>query len=123
MPHAAAIFILPPLAAIETVSGSWAPLVWLLVFLLCVLLALCIRACGRRDAGTSALAKKPFISGNDLASQEDARIGASHMYWGFTTALRRYYARMMEFHSGNLTDYILWFLVTLALFLLLGRLA
>ncbi|MDR0993273.1 MAG: hydrogenase [Verrucomicrobiota bacterium] len=111
------------MAMLETTHGGWSPLVWLVVFAAACGVALWIRAIGRGDSRTGGASQKPFLSGNDLADPEDARVAASNMYWGFTHALRVYYRRVMAFHSGSLADSILWFLVVLAMLLLAGRVA
>ena len=108
-----------PLAALQTAHGTWSPRAWLWVFLCGVFVALWIRALGRRDAARGGEARKPFVSGNDVADPEAARVSASHMYWGFLTALRPYYRRLLAFHAGLLPDYILWFLAAVAVWFLL----
>ena len=108
-----------PLAALQTVHGTWSPRSWLWVFLCGVFIALWIRFLGRRDAARTEEARKPFVSGNDVADPEAARVSASHMYWGFLTALRPYYRRLLAFHAGLLPDYILWFLAAVAIWFLL----
>ncbi len=108
------------LAAMRTGHGAWSPRPWVLVFVAAVGVAMWIRSVGRGDNRTGGEAGKPFISGNDLADPEDARVASSHMYWGYLEAMRGYYRRLMEFHSGILTDYVMWFLVVLAAALAAG---
>ena len=108
------------LATLQTNHGGWSARPCVLVFVAAVGVALWIRSVGRGDTRTGGDSQKPFISGNDLANPEDARVAASHMYWGFLEALRGYYSRLMEFHSGVLTDYVMWFLVVLAVLMAAG---
>ena len=108
-----------PLAALQTTHGTWSPRSWLWVFLCAVAVALWIRALGRRDGTQSAEGKKPFVSGNDVADPEGARVASSHMYWGFLTALKPYYKRLLAVHAGLIPDYILWFLAAVAVWFLL----
>ncbi len=108
------------LAVLHTSHGAWDPRPWVLVFAAAVGVGLWIRSMGRGDTRTGGDSQKPFLSGNDLADPEDARVAASHMYWGYLEAMRGYYRRLMEFHSGILTDYVMWFLVVLAVFLAAG---
>lgn len=108
------------MAALQTNHGAWSPRPWVLVFVAAVGVALWIRSVGRGDSRTGGDSQKPFISGNDLANPEDARVAASHMYWGYLEAMRGYYRRLMEFHSGVLTDYLMWFLAVLAVLLAAG---
>lgn len=108
-----------PLAALQTVHGVWSPRSWLWVFVCGVGVALWIRALGRKDGTTAEEGRKPFVSGNDVPDAEAARVSASHMYWGFLTALKSYYRRLLAWHAGLLPDYILWFLAAVAVWFLL----
>ena len=108
-----------PLAALVTAHGVWSPRSWLWVFLCAVGVALWIRALGRKDGTASEEGRKPFVSGNDVAEPEAARVASSHMYWGFLTALKPYYKRLLAVHAGLLPDYILWFLAAVAVWFLL----
>lgn len=108
-----------PLAALVTGHGTWSPRSWLWVFLCAVAVALWIRALGRKDGTASVEGRKPFVSGNDVADPEQARVASSHMYWGFLTALRPYYKRLLAVHAGLLQDFILWFLAAVAVWFLL----
>jgi len=48
-------------------------------------------------------------------------IKASNLYWGFTTAMKSLYAGLRKMHTGNTSDYLLWFVIVLAvLFLIIG---
>ncbi|MCD6415063.1 MAG: hydrogenase [Candidatus Diapherotrites archaeon] len=59
---------------------------------------------------------EPFLSGNE--EQESNYPHASDMYWGFTEALKDYYVSMKEMHSNVVNDYVYWFVVVLALTML-----
>ena len=64
---------------------------------------------------------KPFISGNPEISKEDSHIGASHIYWGFTEALKGYYKPLIKLHTGNINDYSGWIVLVLAIiFIIVG---
>lgn len=109
------------LGMLETGHGKWDVRAWAVAFLVAAGVALWIRALGRKDSGGKGEAKMPFLSGNAVESGEEARVGASHMYWGFTEALKGYYRRVRGAHAGRLTDYVLWFVAVVALWLLLGK--
>lgn len=100
---------------LTTGHGAWSPLLWTFVMAVALAVAWGIRRTGRKDAPTGKEAGTPFVSANPVENLEDTRVGASHLYWGFTEALKGYYAKMRAFHSGILTDYILWFAVVLGL--------
>ena len=48
-------------------------------------------------------------------------MGASHIYWGFTEALKRYYKPMVALHTGNINDYSGWIILVMAIiFIIVG---
>lgn len=100
---------------LTTRHGTWSPLLWTVVLLFALAVAWGIRRAGRKDAPTGKEAGTPFVSANPVGDLEEARMGASHLYWGFTEALKGYYAKMRAFHSGILTDYLAWFAAVLGL--------
>ena len=104
--------LLPP-AWLETRFGTWSPLAWAFAMLVALGLVFLLRAFGRGDPPSKGEAKTPFVSANPVEKPEDLHIPASHLYWGFLHAMRRYYRRMNVFHSGILSDYVLWFLLGL----------
>lgn len=100
--------------ALFTQNGGYAPLAWLLAIVLALALALLIRRRGRSDAPTGPEARTPFVSANPCPDPDAARVTASHLYWGFFKALAPYYDKMRAFHSGILSDYVFWFLLSIA---------
>ena len=101
-----------PLAWLQTRHGAWSPLAWTAAMLVALALAWLFRACGRKDSAKGGEAATPFVSANPVRDPEEARVPSSHLYWGFLHAMERYYRRMRAFHSGILSDYVLWFLLT-----------
>lgn len=109
------------MGVLRTAHGAWSPWAWVVVAVVAFAVAWAVRKAGRKDAPGGKEAGTPFVSANPVDDLEAARVGASHLYWGFTEALKGYYAKMRAFHSGVLTDYILWFAVCLGLgFVLTG---
>lgn len=104
-----------PLAWLQTRHGAWSPLAWSAAMVFALVLAWLFRALGRKDAAKGGEAGTPFVSANPVADPEDARVPASHLYWGFLHAMDRYYRRMRAFHSGILSDYVMWFLLATGL--------
>jgi hypothetical protein len=100
---------------LATEHGVWSPLLWTVVMAVALVVAWGIRRAGRKDAPGGKEAGTPFVSANPVENLEEARVGASHLYWGFTEALKGYYAKMRAFHSGILTDYLAWFAAVLGL--------
>jgi len=104
-----------PLAWLQTRYGAWSPLAWTAAMLAALAVAALLRALGRKDEAKGGEARKPFVSANPVDDPEDARVPAGHLYWGFLHALERYYRKMRAFHSGILSDYVMWFVLTLGL--------
>ncbi len=97
-------------------AAAWNPAVMALAFLVLLLLVLALRAFGRGDFAKDKLKTQPFLSGN--APTEKNRVRADNFFWGFFEALRPYYRRASNVHSGLLNDYIFWFAFCLALLLI-----
>ncbi len=101
----------------STPSGFWDPLRWIIVMIIALLISYYIwkRGNPKHKKGEQI---KPFFSGYDAPSPEDAHIRAGNIYWGFITALKRYYAFVKSIHTGNINDYIGWYVGIMALMLI-----
>lgn len=107
--------------SLESGSGFWNPLLWLCVALIAFLLFYGLRGFGRSTYKKGTMQTKAFLSGNPEAAPEDMHVKASNLYWGFTTSMKSLYTVVRAMHTGNLSDYILWFVLVLAvLFLIIG---
>ena len=62
---------------------------------------------------------KSFLSGNPEYPKEKMHIKASNLYWGFTKSMEGFYKLLCKMHTGNASDYVLWFVIILAIFLLI----
>jgi hypothetical protein len=106
---------------LESGSGFWNPLLWILVLVITFLLFYGIRGFGKNTYKKGTEQTKVFLSGNKETTPEEMHIKASNLYWGFTTSMKSLYSVLRKMHSGNTSDYILWFVLVLAvLFLILG---
>lgn len=106
---------------LESGSGFWNPLLWLFVVLIVFLLFYGIRGFGRSTYKKATEQTKPFLSGNQEVAAEDRQVKASNLYWGFTTSMKSLYTVLRRMHTGNTSDYVLWFVFILAvLFLIIG---
>jgi len=106
---------------LESGSGFWNPLLWILVLVITFLLFYGIRGFGKSTYKKGTEQTKVFLSGNKETTLEEMHIKASNLYWGFTTSMKSLYSVLRKMHSGNTSDYILWFVLVLAvLFLILG---
>lgn len=100
-----------------TGAGVWNPLYWVAILLLALLVAHVLRAMGRKEYKAGTDQAKVFFSGNEVPPAAGQHVRAANVYWGFKTALSRYYNKAIRLHTGNAADYILWFVVCSALVL------
>jgi len=92
----------------------WSPLIFLGVFLvLFVLLWLYSRMWNL--SYNKGMQREPFISGNE--ETPGVQLKGDGLCWGFFQALPGYYAKMREMHSQMVNDYIYWFVIVLAIVL------
>ncbi len=106
---------------LESGSGFWNPLLWILIVFIAFLLLYGIRGFGRNTYKKDTEQTKAFLSGNEEPSQDKMHVKASNLYWGFTTSLNNVYTALRKMHTGNTSDYVLWFVIILAvLFLVFG---
>lgn len=104
---------------VETGSGFWNPLIWVSIIVIAFLLIYILRSRGRTDYTQDTEQTKPFLSGNTEADDARQHMKARHLYWGFTESLSQVYTLLRRMHTGNLSDYVLWFVIILALFFIL----
>ena len=103
---------------LNTDSGFWNPLVWILAFVTIFLVAYIIRSYGNKGYKKNTEQTKVFLSGNpEFEDKEEMRVKANNLYWGFTETLKGVYKVLDRMHSGNTSDFILWFVVILGIFL------
>ena len=99
----------------ETGSGFWSPLIWVSILVVAFLLMYLLRSRGKTGYKEDTEQRKPFLSGN-VAEKEALHIKASNVYWGFTETLQGVYRLLRRVHTGNASDYVLWFIIILAVF-------
>jgi hypothetical protein len=107
------------LETFQTGSGFWNPLVWLVVILVAFLIVLILRGFGRKDFKEKSSQTQAFLSGNPEYEKEQMHIKGSNVYWGFTESMKWIIDSLKKMHTGNVSDYILWFVVIIAILLLL----
>jgi hypothetical protein len=109
------------LGLLETGSGFWSAIIWIVLVLVIGSLVIYIRNKGEDSYKKNTELDKPFISGNPERSKEDSHISASHIYWGFTEALKSYYNPLVKMHTGNINDYSNWIiLITVIILIMVG---
>ncbi len=106
---------------LETGSGYWNALIWIIVTVVVGIAVLWLRSKGEEKYKKNTNQTKPFLSGNPEVSKEDSHVGASHIYWGFTEALKKYYEPLVKLHTGDINDYSGWIILMMAIiFIIVG---
>ena len=106
---------------LESGSGFWNPLLWIVIIFIAFLLFYGIRGFGKGSYKKDTEQTKVFLSGNKEGTQEEMHLKASNLYWGFTTSMKTLYVGLRKMHTGNISDYLLWFVIVLAiLFFVIG---
>lgn len=105
--------------AIETGSGFWNPLIWVSAAILIFLIIYVLRTFGRKRYKKKTGQTQAFLSGNLEPSKEQMHVKSTNLYWGFRETLKGYYHYLLKMHTGNISDYVLWFVVVLAVLLVL----
>jgi len=103
---------------LETGYGVWNALYWLLSLCVLFLIVYFIYWRGEKTVKTSQDQGRPFLAGS-ITSKEKTHVRASNVYWGFTEALKGYYVPSQKGHTGNVNDYISWFILVLAVIMIL----
>ncbi|AIF68683.1 hydrogenase [Palaeococcus pacificus DY20341] len=103
-------------------SGFWNPLLWLAFLILFTLIGYIIYSKGNPSYKKDTEQVKPYLSGNIEPSKEKIQVKAGDIYWGFVEALKDYYKVLKAMHTGDLRDYILWYLGigAIIIFILIG---
>lgn len=105
--------------SLETGTGFWDPIVWIGAFVIAFLIAYIIRGFGKKDFKEGTEQTKSFLSGNPEMEKDQMHIQSSNIYWGFTEVLKPLYKTLQKMHTGNVNDYVLWFLIIMAIFLII----
>lgn len=103
-------------------SGFWNPLLWVAFLIIFAIIGYIIYARGNPSYRKDTEQVKPYLSGNAEPSKEEIMVRAGDIYWGFLEALKGYYDVLKTMHTGDMRDYILWYLGVgaIILFLLVG---
>ena len=109
------------LSNLETFSGFWHPLVWVLAAFIAFLLVYIIRGFGKKGYKEKTGQTQAFLSGNPEYDKEKMHVKGANLYWGFVETLKSVYNFFEKMHTGNTSDYVLWFVIIFAiLFIVLG---
>jgi asparagine N-glycosylation enzyme membrane subunit Stt3 len=114
-------FLDPFLKTLETGTGFWNPLVWATALVIAFLLMYILRGFGNKQFKVGTEQTKAFLSGNPEYEKQQMHITGSNVYWGFTESLGWLFNQLKKMHTGNVSDYVLWFVIVLAvLFIVVG---
>ena len=102
---------------IDTGTGFWNPMAFVIIFVLVAVIAYLIRSRGIAGAAKREHGGEPYYFGNEVP--ESAHIRASNLYWGFLKTMERYYGPVVGEHTGNVNDFMAWAVLTMAGILLL----
>ena len=103
------------LETLQTGSGFWNPLIWILIIMIAFLLIYVIRGFGKKNYKEKTGQTKSFLSGNPEYEKEQMKIKSSNVYWGFTEAMKWIYDLLRKMHNGNASDYVLWFVIVMSI--------
>jgi len=107
------------LETFKTGSGFWNPLVWGVAAVIAFLIIYIIRGQGEKDYKRGTEQTKVFLSGNpEFDDKEKMHVKGSNVYWGFMETLQGVYKTLSDMHTGVVSDYVLWFIIVLGLFLI-----
>ena len=107
------------LKSLTTDSGFWNPLVWGLVLVIAFLIVYILRGYGKKEYKKETEQTKVFLSGNPEFEKEKMHVKASNVYWGFMESLKWLYGVLEKMHTGNVNDYILWFVIIMGIFFII----
>jgi len=107
------------LRTLGTNSGYWNPLVWGVIIAIALLIVYIIRGRGKREYKKDSEQTKVFLSGNPELEKEAMHVKASNIYWGFMESFKWLYKGLDKMHTGNVSDYILWFVVIMGILFIL----
>jgi len=103
---------------IESPSGFWGPVAWIITAVVALLIVHFIRRRGEK-AHKNGVQSETFLMGNPRLPEGETHIRAHNIYWGFFEALRKYYDHTVTAHTGIINDYIVWFIAVIAIVIII----
>ena len=105
----------PLLETFQTGSGFWNPVIWVVAIIIALLIAVILRGFGNNEYKKKTGQTQAFLSGNPEYEKEQMHIKSSNIYWGFTESLKWVFDSLKKMHTGNVSDYALWFVIVMAI--------
>ncbi|MHC3130345.1 MAG: hydrogenase [Candidatus Bathyarchaeota archaeon] len=93
----------------------WSPVFWLLALAVVTIMAYFFRSRGQKKYKKGTDQAKIFLCGEEVPDAEQRHIRAHNVYWGFFETLKEYYDTNIKAHTGIINDYVIWFLVLMAI--------
>ncbi len=102
----------------QNIGVFWYPAIMLLILLFIMLIFyIWGRLYFRKDYNADTDQVKPYNSGN--LDEVNYSLKSSNLYWGFRKSMEGYFNFLRSLHNGDLNDYSKWFVICVALCLLL----
>ena len=98
-----------------TGSGFWNPIIWVVAIIVAFLIAVIIRGFGNKEYKKKTGQTQAFLSGDTEYEKEQMHIKDSNVYWNFTESLKWVFDSLKKMHTGNVSDYALWFVIVIAI--------
>ncbi len=102
----------------DTGNGFWNPLVWLVAFLVIFLVLYVLRGRGNESYKKKTSQTQSFLSGNEEYDKQQMHVKSSNLYWGWTEAMQWFIKALRKMHTGNVSDYVLWFVIVIGILFL-----
>jgi hypothetical protein len=106
------------LQTFDTGAGYWNPLVWTLSFIIILLITLIIRGLGNQSYKKRTGQTKVFLSGNEEYEKEQMHVKSNNLYWGWIESMQWFLNVLKKMHTGNVSDYVLWFVIVMGILFL-----
>ena len=103
------------MAIVEFGYGFWNPIIWVVAFALVMIIAYFFSNQGQKKYKKDTAQTQIFLCGEEVPEPEKRNVKANNVYWGFLEALKGYYDTIVRPHTGIVNDYIVWFIVILAI--------
>jgi len=101
---------------LETGTGFWNPLLWLISLFITLLSVYLIRFFGEKNYNKGKEQTLAFYSGNRPTK---LAIKSNNIYWGFFKSLDKYYKILSYLHTGLVNDYVFCFTLVIVIMLTL----
>ncbi len=93
----------------------WNPIIWVIAFVVVMAVAYFLRSRGQKKYKKDTAQTKIFLCGEEVPEAEQRHVRAGNVYWGFFETLKGYYNGVLKPHTGIINDYIIWFIVVMAI--------